>query len=529
MRELSELSELSDAERRLWEAYPAGAVVDLRAGHDHGAGSATEKDPDKTVRAELIARLLLGARTPEAGRNPGVRLVGARISGTLDLSSVQVDTPLLIQHSVFDSTPILTDAAMRSVDLTGCALPGLDGRGLRTDRALIIDSCRVEGGIVLRDARIGGSLYLADSWIYDPGGRAVDADHLVVEGRVDARQLVAEGAIRVHNGQVAGEIILYGASLTNPAGYALSLGGLKLGGGMFCTQGFTARGESRLIGVQLANLTLRNATLINPGGVTLDLEQAVIRRIDAGEGFRSTGAIRLVGTQVSGRVDLTDARVDGSGGGTAIDAESLGVGEALLLNGIHAAGEVDVRMARVSGRIDLTGARLENPDGIALVASRTDVGADVLADNAFVQGEFRITGGRVGNRLSFDGARLINPEGTAFDAQTLQAASLYLLPREPPKGLVTLRHARISVIRDERRTWPEELRLDGLVYEVLEPRLRARERLRWIARDVDGYQPQPYEQLAGAYTRIGQHLDSRRVLYAKERRHRRTQTVLGRI
>jgi hypothetical protein len=46
-------------------------------------------------------------------------------------------------------------------------------------------------------------------------------------------------------------------------------------------------------------------------------------------------------------------------------------------------------------------------------------------------------------------------------------------------------------------------------------------RLRWLAREAHGYRPQPYEQLAAFYRRLGDDADARRVLLTKQRRRRR--------
>ena len=123
----------------------------------------------------------------------------------------------------------------------------------------------------------------------------------------------------------------------------------------------------------------------------------------------------------------------------------------------------------------------------------------------------------------------INPGGVALDAHMLQAGEVSLLPGQPVQGTVILDHARIGLLRDDPTAWPAELHLDGLTYETLQPALPARHRLQWLARDADGYQPQPYEQLAALYTRTGQHTEARRVLHAKERRQRTTRPFLGRL
>jgi hypothetical protein len=56
---------------------------------------------------------------------------------------------------------------------------------------------------------------------------------------------------------------------------------------------------------------------------------------------------------------------------------------------------------------------------------------------------------------------------------------------------VDLSHARIGVLIDEPQHWPTEQNLSGLTYQVLEPQLPARERLRWLARNLHRQEPQP--------------------------------------
>jgi hypothetical protein len=74
--------------------------------------------------------------------------------------------------------------------------------------------------------------------------------------------------------------------------------------------------------------------------------------------------------------------------------------------------------------------------------------------------------------------------------------------------------------------------LEGFVYgsirsEAVSRRDDVVRRLAWIRR-TPGYTPQPYEQLAGWYRKIGHDDDARRVLLAKQRHRRRTLHPAGR-
>jgi len=84
--------DLSAFEQRLWDAFPGRALVDLGsgAGKARDVASAARWGAGRTVRGEVIAALLLGARPAEQGQVSGVRLAGARITGPIDVSDGDV-------------------------------------------------------------------------------------------------------------------------------------------------------------------------------------------------------------------------------------------------------------------------------------------------------------------------------------------------------------------------------------------------------------------------------------------------------
>lgn len=537
---------LSAAERALWDAYPHGALVDLcpdavRPGDGPpGSGPPDDGPPDdpatfdgwddsRVIRAEIIGEMLLGGRAPAPGRVPALRLRGARITGLLDLSHGRISAPILLRHCVFESAPVLADAATQTVRLSGCRLPGLDARRVRTDGVLALHGNQFTDFVRLADARIDGSLTLTASRFTGTRGRALEAHRITVEGNLEAFRIVVDGEMGLNDARITGILHFGGAQLRNPGGLALGGGGLTITGGVFCTEEFTAQGQVRLVGARLgANLTFRDATLRHFDGVALLLDRAVIGTFKAQQGFTCEGEIRMVGAQVAGQVDLSGARLDGGASGHALTADGASVGDAVLLNRVHARGSVRLRMARITGRLHLWEARLDNPGGIAFRASRSVIGSDVFAGGLQARGEVRFSGAQIGARLHLSEVRLHNPGGPALSANPLAVTQLELLPAEPVQGHVDLRHAQIGVLRDDPLRWPAQSRLDGLTYQALEPRLPARDRLRWLASDSDGYQPQPYEQLAAEYSRVGQHSDARRVLHARERRQRAGLTPVGR-
>jgi hypothetical protein len=321
--------------------------------------------------------------------------------------------------------------------------------------------------------------------------------------------------------------------LSDPGRFALSCGGMVIHGGVWCGKGFTAAGELRFIGAELrATLSLRYATLSNPGRDAIKLDRASLGEFHGAGLTVKGGQISLIGTRVTGHLNLERARLGEDGDvddETAIWLEGATIGGILRMTWLRTAGEVRIRNSVIHGRVLLMHSWLEATDEVALRFTRNEVDTDVVCHDLVSIGETRFVDSRIGRHLDMDQVCLVNPGGVALDARMLRAAEVSLVPGQAVQGSVVLEHARIGLLRDDPAAWPDQMRLDGLVYEALLPALPARRRLEWLASDAYGYQPQPYEQLAAHYTKIGQPVEARRVLHTREHRQRRTKPFLGRL
>lgn len=99
---------------------------------------------------------------------------------------------------------------------------------------------------------------------------------------------------------------------------------------------------------------------------------------------------------------------------------------------------------------------------------------------------------------------------------------------KPPKEL-DLSCASVRTIHDDPSCWPERLALEMLTYDSLEPYMEPRRRLAWLGRSSAPSEPQPYEQLAAYYRRLGREEDARTVLLAKHRHMRSERKFLGKL
>jgi hypothetical protein len=299
--------ELTDPERRLVAAAGIGRLVDLRVGvaklNQPAKGT---WDAARTVRAEVLAELLVGTRSPPGGLLRAVRLAGARITGRLDLEAVTLLCPLLLWDCYLEQPISLIEAYAPTVRLPGRHLPGLLAQRLETRGNVELDQrFTATGEVSLVGAHIGGTLSLSGATLTNPEGKALDAAGLIVDRDMFCRAgFTATGEVRLVGAHIGGQLEFDGASLTNPEGKALDADSLTVNRSMFCRGGFTATGEVNLRLVQVGGqLGIRKATLANSGGQALNLQQV-----------RATALFLQPEKRPDGMVDLTAARV-----GTFVD------------------------------------------------------------------------------------------------------------------------------------------------------------------------------------------------------------------
>jgi hypothetical protein len=326
-------------------------------------------------------------------------------------------------------------------------------------------------------------------------GRRVDAGTLAAV----LRTATSGVRLRIRGARVTGRLDLSYAQLTVPV--------------QFVGCGFDA-------GVDLVQARTRTVDLLGCAAPYLDVDSAEIDGHLRIMGSR-LGWLGAYGARITGHVELSGSRLS-QPGGTAVNGDYLSVARAVYCHDATVEGTVRLPHARVGGTFELSGSHLLEAGGWALFAEFLTVGGDLRCHSGFrAEGAVHLASAQVAGFLLLGGdapAEHIGPGGSRT-------------PRGPGvlAGVVDLSGAVVGGLRDDPAGWPTELRLDGLRYADLAPQLPAAARLRWLALDRSGYQPQPYEQLAAQYRKVGHEEDARRVLLVKQRRLRATLGPAGRV
>jgi hypothetical protein len=357
--------------------------------------------------------------------------------------------------------------------------------------ALRLTGARITGGLDLRFAEIAVPVVLADC--------RFDEAPLLQGARL--RELALPGSslpgLAADTAEIDGRLVLSRCHLTGP----LVLNRARIHG----------------------DLDLRDTVITAPGTEAISAVHAAIDGDALCADLAVHGGFRVSGAFVDGEFDLAGASLNNPGG-TALDAYHVRITEDFTFHpGFRAEGRIILSGAAVSAAIGFCGAVLNNAGDVALEAVDVRVTRNFdLGRGLVVNGGIKLDGSVIGTQLSFRDTTLSHPGGAALSLRLTQARETDLRTRRPIDGTVDARNAQLGTLYDTPDTWPADIRLAETTYDALAFPLAAAERLDWLRRGTDGYLPQPYEQLAAAYRRLGHEDEARTVLLAKQRHRRAT-------
>lgn len=426
-----------------------------------------------------------------------VNLYGADLSGNLILDGAAI-------------LPADGGDALRALNLTAADVlcrgwDAADGTGYRFEAT---------GTVNLYGARLTGTLDLDGATIRPHQGDALNAESLTAT-HVNCRVWTSAGGVD-HRFEASGTVNLYAASLT---------GNFEMDGAVITAgAGYAVQGQN------LSATHLLCRAWETAAGTVIPLETSGTLNFGAAD---VRGVVALVGASLRAgdqlvAVNLSYSRISQGLYASPWLRYDLPYGpDGSPWAPFRCVGRIDLDGAVVNNDLHLDGAELTNPDGpFTLVADGLKVTGDVRCSTQLRDRDRRPATGPNGEpapRFRFDQEiRLVNATITG---------SLVLTGAHDADGEVGFDLTGATLGRLRHDTDDPALRLDGTTYQALEPVRPARERLRWLAAarrhrpPADGDHPpsardllpQPYEQLAAEYRRLGHDADARRVLHARHR------------
>jgi hypothetical protein len=207
-----------------------------------------------------------------------------------------------------------------------------------------------------------------------------------IKGNLLLQDDTVEGEVRLLAAQIGSTVNCRGTTIRNPGGKALRADRIKVEGGFFLRDGFSALGEVTLSGARVSILSCAGGTFRNPAGFALLAENA---RVEGNVflGLTADGMVDLFGIQVGGTLNC----VGGTFGKIAL--KTAVVKGVFVWQGVHCA-RLNLSLANVGAITDEREAWPEQGQLVldGLVYERfTDCPADAGSRLEWIdrQGEFK--------------------------------------------------------------------------------------------------------------------------------------------
>jgi hypothetical protein len=430
-------------------------------------------------------------------QSAGVHLIGAAISGDVNLSFATLNHALILENcrilKGIDLSHARTDSVVNVTESN--VLGAFSAEEFYDDMSLVIDGSEFHNSVLLRNSRIVGDLSMEGS-MFDGD---LNANSLQVGGLLSMRStpshIARAKSVSIRAARVTGNAQFVGVDFDGD----LDADQLQVGGSFLMRS--TDQNRARFQGVILqaakvaGNVEMDGATLnkeLQADGLTVGgylLMQSV------GDIKASFEGVRLVGARI-GR----DVQMNHSAFNDVLDGNSLEVGANLMLRQAVVKHSAQFGFAKIGLSMDVRGATLA---------------------------ELKLSGATIAQDLILGSTDKTYP------------AVVWRTPKSMP-GSLSLRNTHIGALADSEDAWPERsfLHLDGFTFARLGggtgnagPEMRSRDMKwwdQWIRRDPD-YSPMPYEQLAKALEGEGDRDRADDIRYLGRVRQRETETGGSRI
>jgi hypothetical protein len=415
-----------------------------------------------------------------------VRLIGARIGGSLDLTGASIESA---------KTGLALDLGEAAIEASVFMIDDPSGR-----------RPAIRGRIDMGQARIGGQLLIRNA--------TLEAQQAMPVGSAYSRSPVGGTALSAPRLTVGAEVTLDGAcQVTGGIDLSMSeLSSLSIGPG---------------------------CSLHAPERTALDLTNAeLLATLTVGDKVPVAGTVRLGGARIHGNLCLRGAILSAPAGRSLIAAQGVTVdGEAELQGLAATGGDLGFRAATIGSFVDATGAQLRNPDGYTLNLVQANVKGSVRLVDGFAScGEVVLNRADIEGRLLCTQGSFENPISHGQTGDAIEAISATIrggmdLGWKSISPSVDFTNTRTTFLADDPRTWPSRFVVVGFTYDRFEQPQDSGVRRpwdhlvrsAWLARQA-AYDAGPYEQAARVFREHGYISGAEEILIAQRKHARRAFT-----
>jgi len=279
----SEFSNLTPAETALlkfagsYRSEPGGfAIAGPSAKADDPSNDPSHADKwgkEREVRADLIRWLCVDPRAKELIDPQGIRLLGARITGKLNLAHVTVPFALAFRNCSIGERMTFENVAISQLDLNGCYTGAIDAAGIEVHGNLLMNDLHASGGASFPNSTIGGNLLARGSHFMHSkveaegiglaGKMAFDAGSAQIRGVVEfCCGFEADGLVNLAGATIAGDLVFSGGTFNCPNDLAIDANATTFNAVFLGTHPLMARYRGVHVNGMVQMYSLRASSLV---------------------------------------------------------------------------------------------------------------------------------------------------------------------------------------------------------------------------------------------------------------------------
>ena len=249
------LLEFSDLKNRARGEFALAGPSAVPNDSSNDPAHADRWDHDREVRAELIEWLCVDRDAARLVDPRGIRLLGARVTGKLDLSHIRVPFGIAMIRSSIPEQINLDSAEIPKLDLAASSAGEIFAPGIVVDGDADIgwdgheygSEFRASGEVYLQGARIGGLLCFGGGRFHSSAAplsgvqaeikAAIDIADIAVKGAVRmCCGFESQGAVVLRGANIGGALMCNGGRFINPGNVALQALSASIGGDVYLSE-----------------------------------------------------------------------------------------------------------------------------------------------------------------------------------------------------------------------------------------------------------------------------------------------------
>ncbi|MEP2027498.1 MAG: hypothetical protein ABJI96_02175 [Paracoccaceae bacterium] len=211
------------AEVKLMAACEAGEPCVLGDGSLPVEGNATRE-----VRADVLRYLIVGGCENFPVADWGVQVIGAYVSGNLDLSFAKANGVTTLFACRFQQDLGMFQASLENLNLSQSHLNGLNAQRAKITGDIFLRDIVATATIDFSGAEIGGQLDCTGAQFNATEGLALDAQGAKITDDIFLRDVVATATIDFSGAEIGGQLSCTSAQFNATEGVALNAQGAKI-------------------------------------------------------------------------------------------------------------------------------------------------------------------------------------------------------------------------------------------------------------------------------------------------------------